>query len=96
VSITSILLVDLLGLKKLTNAFGILLVFQGVATAIGPPIVGFMYDIFKSYNHPFLFTGLMIAVSGLMCFLIPCFSCYRSPEEVSNNENDDDEDGSFN
>jgi MCP family monocarboxylic acid transporter-like MFS transporter 14 len=32
--------VDLLGLENLSNAFGILLVFQGVATAIGPPIAG--------------------------------------------------------
>lgn len=40
VSLTSVILVDLLGLDKLTNAFGLLLLFQGVATVIGPPIVG--------------------------------------------------------
>lgn len=82
VSITSILLVDLLGIKKLTNAFGILLVFQGVATAIGPPIVGILYDIFDSYVFPFIFTGVMITLSGFMCFFIPCFSCYKTPDEI--------------
>ena len=40
VSLTSVILVDLLGLEKLTNAFGLLLLFQGLATLIGPPIVG--------------------------------------------------------
>lgn len=40
VSLTSVILVDLLGLEKLTNAFGFLLLFQGTATLIGPPLVG--------------------------------------------------------
>lgn len=37
---TSVVLVDLLGLDKLTNAFGLLLLFQGIASVIGPPIIG--------------------------------------------------------
>lgn len=57
---TSVVLVDLLGLAKLTNAFGLLLMFQGLATFIGPPIAGmesreteierdvFVYSISKS------------------------------------------------
>lgn len=40
VGLTSVILVDLLGLEKLTNAFGLLLLFQGVASFIGPPIGG--------------------------------------------------------
>lgn len=40
VGLTSVILVDLLGLEKLTNAFGILLLFQGIASLIGPPIGG--------------------------------------------------------
>ena len=40
VSLTSVILVDLLGIEKLTNAFGILLLFQGIASFIGPPIIG--------------------------------------------------------
>lgn len=40
VGLTSVILVDLLGLDKLTNAFGILLLFQGIASLIGPPIAG--------------------------------------------------------
>ena len=40
VTLTSILLVDVLGLEKLTSAFGLLIMFRGVATIMGPPIAG--------------------------------------------------------
>jgi hypothetical protein len=39
-SLRSILIVELMGLDKLTNAFGLLLLLQGVAAAIGSPIAG--------------------------------------------------------
>lgn len=44
VGLTSVILVDLLGLEKLTNAFGILLLFQGIASFTGPPIAGMFID----------------------------------------------------
>ena len=40
VLLTTLVLADLLGADKFTNAFGLLLLFQGVATFIGPPVVG--------------------------------------------------------
>lgn len=44
VGLTSVILVDLLGIDKLTNAFGLLLLFQGIASLIGPPMAGkFLY-----------------------------------------------------
>ena len=36
----SIVLVDLLGLEKLTSAFGLLTMFRGAASIVGPPIAG--------------------------------------------------------
>ncbi|GAB6027761.1 hypothetical protein CHUAL_001998 [Chamberlinius hualienensis] len=39
-SLRSIILVELLGLEKLTNAFGLLLLFQGIASMIGSPMAG--------------------------------------------------------
>ncbi|XP_064083559.1 monocarboxylate transporter 12-like isoform X1 [Macrobrachium nipponense] len=72
VGLTSVVLVDLLGMERLTNAFGLLLMFQGIASLIGPPICGVLYDITKSYDCSFLLAGSMIAASGLMLFFIPC------------------------
>ena len=40
ITLTSVILVDLLGLDKLTNAFGLLLLAIGSATVFGPPLVG--------------------------------------------------------
>ncbi|XP_017473738.1 PREDICTED: monocarboxylate transporter 12-B-like isoform X4 [Rhagoletis zephyria] len=71
VGLTSVILVDLLGLEKLTNAFGLLLLFQGVASFIGPPIGGWLYDVTDSYGPAFLMAGITIAISGIMLFGIP-------------------------
>jgi len=40
VSLTAIILVDLLGVDKLTSSFGLTLLVQGVFVLIGPPIAG--------------------------------------------------------
>lgn len=39
-SLTAIILVDLLGVDKLTSSFGVTLLIQGVAVMIGPPVCG--------------------------------------------------------
>lgn len=71
VSLTSVVLVDLLGLEMLTNSFGLLLMFQGIATLIGPPIAGWLYDGTGSYDVSFIVAGVIVAVSGIMLFFIP-------------------------
>jgi hypothetical protein len=38
--LTPIVLVDLLGLAKLSNAFGIILLMGGIGAVVGPPIAG--------------------------------------------------------
>lgn len=40
VGLTSVVLVDLMGLDRLTNAFGLLLFFQGLASFLGLPLAG--------------------------------------------------------
>ncbi|CAH8625588.1 unnamed protein product [Heterobilharzia americana] len=44
VSLKSILVVELIGIDRLTNAFGYLLLFQGCAAIIGPPVAGYLRD----------------------------------------------------
>ncbi|CAF1459014.1 unnamed protein product, partial [Rotaria sp. Silwood1] len=75
VGLTSIIIVDLVGVDKLSDAFGVLLLFQGVAVAIGTPIVGTMRDAFSSFDRPYLWPYLIfggsILLSGLILFAIP-------------------------
>ena len=39
-ALTTVILVDLLGMDRLTNAFGIVSLAQGVANLVGPPLAG--------------------------------------------------------
>uniref|UniRef100_A0A0N7ZCA7 Major facilitator superfamily (MFS) profile domain-containing protein n=1 Tax=Scylla olivacea TaxID=85551 RepID=A0A0N7ZCA7_SCYOL len=38
IALTSIIIVDLLSLRQLTNAFGLLCIFRGIAGILGPPV----------------------------------------------------------
>jgi len=40
ISLRSIVIVDLLGIEKLTNAFGLIALFQGIVALVGSPISG--------------------------------------------------------
>lgn len=86
VGLTSVVLVDLLGLDKLTNAFGLLLLFQGIASVIGPPIIGWLYAGSGNYAHGFYFAGAMIFLSGIMLFAIPWLEKRKGDEEDLENE----------
>lgn len=90
VLLTTLVLADLLGADKFTNAFGLLLLFQGVATFIGPPIVGMMFDSQepKSYNPGFILMGIMIALSGLMLYPIPFLQGKLKKERVTEEDSD--------
>lgn len=48
VCLTSVVLVDLVGVDRLTNAFGLLLFIQGIATFVGPPLAGNLFFILKT------------------------------------------------
>lgn len=80
ISLTSIILVDLLGLDKLTNAFGLLILFRGAAAIVGSPLAGALLDATKSYSISFFVAGGFFAISALTSFIAPCLKRF-SPEE---------------
>ncbi|GFU52572.1 monocarboxylate transporter 13 [Nephila pilipes] len=71
ICLTSIILVELLGLDKLTNAFGLLSLFRGGSCMLGPPIAGSIYDMTGSYDLPFFIAGVLLVVSAMISFLVP-------------------------
>lgn len=75
---------DLLGIDKLTNAFGLLLLFQGIGSFIGPPIAGFMFDQTQSYTLSFLFAGSSMVFSGLILYF--CIPILQSNSMREKNE----------
>ncbi|XP_037913959.1 uncharacterized protein LOC119653442 isoform X3 [Hermetia illucens] len=82
ISLTSIILVDLLGLDKLTNAFGLLILFRGFATIIGSPLAGAVYDATQTYTIPFYMASAAFAISTLTSFLAPALKRCTKPNEV--------------
>ncbi|GAB1603166.1 monocarboxylate transporter 7-like isoform X2 [Argonauta hians] len=70
ISLTSIIICDLLGLDKLTNAFGLLSLARGIATIVGPPLAGAIYDSTNNYNFAFQLGGLLIICGGLLHFIL--------------------------
>ncbi|KAG8232878.1 hypothetical protein J437_LFUL004747 [Ladona fulva] len=88
-SLRSILVVDLLGLDKLTNAFGLLLLFQGLAATVGSPIAGSFMEYTGSYDASFYLSGALILLSGIMCYPITYVNQWekRKAEEKRKLEN---------
>ncbi|XP_069357922.1 monocarboxylate transporter 14 isoform X9 [Maniola hyperantus] len=80
ISLTSIILVDLLGLDKLTNAFGLLILFRGAAAIVGSPLAGAVYDATKNYDASFYMAAAFFLASTLTSFAAPMFR--RKPEEI--------------
>ncbi|XP_018576657.1 monocarboxylate transporter 14 isoform X1 [Anoplophora glabripennis] len=72
ISLSSIILVDLLGLEKLTNAFGLLILFRGAAALVGSPLAGGLYDATQSYDIPFYVAGALFTVAAGISFAVPC------------------------
>lgn len=66
--LTSVILVDLLGLDRLTNAFGLLLLFQGIASFLGPPIAGMVNHI----DVRFVFLMAAAMKLKIYCDVTPC------------------------
>lgn len=76
-SLTCIILVELITLERFTNAYGLLLLVQGVANLVGPPLGGWLYDITGTYDLSFYLAGLFIALSGLLLVILPATKRYR-------------------
>ncbi|XP_058821435.1 monocarboxylate transporter 3-like isoform X2 [Topomyia yanbarensis] len=82
ISLTSIILVDLLGLDKLTNAFGLLILFRGAATIVGSPLAGALYDATQEYSLPFYVAGGLFGLSAIFSFAAPAMKKYRKQDET--------------
>ena len=60
----------LLGLEKLTSAFGLLGVFEGVGCIISTPIAGAVYDATTSFYIPFYMAAGFFILASVLGFLV--------------------------
>lgn len=67
VSLCAIIIIEFLGLEKLSSAFGFLNMCRGVATLIGAPIAGNLYDTTGRFDLTFYTAGSSIIAAGVIC-----------------------------
>ncbi|KAI1293711.1 Monocarboxylate transporter 12 [Halotydeus destructor] len=82
-ALVSVILVDLISLDKFTNGYGLLLLVQGVASLIGPPFAGWLYDITGSYDVTFYVTGLCCFVSGAIVIPVASTPAQRAGQRAA-------------
>lgn len=72
VAINSIVLIDMVGLKLMPKALGVVLLIQGLGAAIGQPLEGklILSHVIKRYLSSFLFIEYLFCQSSL-CVFIP-------------------------
>ncbi|CAL8369060.1 unnamed protein product [Gadus morhua 'NCC'] len=74
-SLTSYITTKIVGIDRLTQAHGVLLLFGGFGIAIGPPVVGWFFDWTQSYELAFYFSGSCVLLGGLILLVValPCW-----------------------
>ncbi|XP_054840170.1 monocarboxylate transporter 14 isoform X2 [Eublepharis macularius] len=60
---------DLVGIKQLANAYGIIICANGISALLGPPFAGWIYDLTQKYDFSFYICGLLYMV-GILSLLI--------------------------
>ncbi|XP_059471974.1 monocarboxylate transporter 9-like isoform X2 [Neocloeon triangulifer] len=85
-SLTSIIVVELITLDKFTNGYGLLLLIQGIANLVGPPLAGWIYDITGNYDLSFYLGGFFIAVSGVLLMILPFVETVKNHKSKSRKE----------
>lgn len=77
----------MLGLEKLTNAFGMLMMFQGIAAIIGAPLAGLFMDLTGSHDASFYFAGSLIFFSALLCYPLNYVKKWENQRQLNNIQN---------
>lgn len=81
-SLRSIVLVELIGLERLTSSFGLLILFQGFASVAGPPLAGWLMDTTGSPDSVFYMAGALLALAGILGYPLRRFKRCRNPDEA--------------
>ncbi|XP_033883058.2 monocarboxylate transporter 9-like isoform X2 [Acipenser ruthenus] len=70
----------IVGMDRLTHAYGILMFFGGFGIVLGPPVVGWIYDCTESYDLAFFFSGACVLLAGFS-LLLAALPCWDKPKK---------------
>lgn len=77
-TLSTVILVEFLGLRRLANAYGLTMLVQGIGNLIGPPIAASFRDATHSYDTTFFAAGGFIVLSGCLLLGMPIVRRIRS------------------
>ncbi|XP_052815119.1 monocarboxylate transporter 12-like [Mya arenaria] len=80
-ALVSIVVIDIVGLEHFDNAFGVIMLMEGLANLIGPPFAGWLCDISGGYDMTFYAAGFSISVSACIYLLLPLFKKRNNGKE---------------
>lgn len=80
-SLRSMVLVSLYGLDNLTNATGIILLFQGIGSLISTPVASVLKNMY-GYSISFYVAGTFITIGGLMLLPVKKISVKENRETL--------------
>ncbi|CAF3336006.1 unnamed protein product [Rotaria sp. Silwood1] len=80
VSLSPVIVCQLVGLERYSSALGLTLMFRGITSLTAPPIMGAIRDVTASFNIPFMIGGTSFITSALMHF---CLMWINRQEEVN-------------
>ncbi|CAD5215874.1 unnamed protein product [Bursaphelenchus okinawaensis] len=86
-ALRSVICVELLGVEKLTNAYGILLMFMGVAALAGPPFAALLKNLTNSFNMSFYVMGVLMTLSGFISLPLRKVNEWETRKNESNTAN---------
>lgn len=66
-SLRAIICIELLGLEKFSNAFGMMMLSMGIAALIGPPLAALFKDLSGNFDLSFYVMGSLLTLSGVLC-----------------------------
>ncbi|VVC31285.1 Hypothetical protein CINCED_3A014625 [Cinara cedri] len=86
VSVMGPIAFDLCGQKGAAQAIGCILGLCSIPLTVGPPIAGWMYDVYKSYTGAFLIAGLPPLIFGTLLSTTKCVNKKTELEEIDPSE----------
>uniref|UniRef100_A0A915PUE6 Major facilitator superfamily (MFS) profile domain-containing protein n=1 Tax=Setaria digitata TaxID=48799 RepID=A0A915PUE6_9BILA len=85
-SLRTIICIELLGLEKLSNAFGMMMLCMGIAVLIGPPLAALLKDLSGNFDLSFYVMGALLTLSGMLCIPLRMVKSRMSSPPSFNNK----------
>ncbi|KAJ8016744.1 hypothetical protein DPEC_G00010540 [Dallia pectoralis] len=74
-------LMDLVGAQRFSSAVGLVTIIECGPVLLGPPIAGFLVDVFHDYKYMYWACGVMMLSPGIFLFIMNYFNYKRLDQE---------------